>query len=580
MPEDIKTQDGWENKIVEAIAVGTLFDLCGDCEYGDRVIIQKTLIALHNSKRVNVIDEFAKPMPPELSGPKVYSCQIFLVKLLPFIEDDVERVAQCILKYESNPHCNSQMSVEAMIAFCKQRAERPQILLELSFNQQPLKRFLAIALIAGMSLDLSTYLTKTIDLIEKNPDAEIQELAMDALRDAAPLTSDVVERIINCIDTQLNSSASDMMLSRIFLIAKKLYRVEEYKDKGLSIFESGLEFTGECARYGLALMLSIFGADDKAIVSKIFMVLCATNPAAIRIIDAINMNVYSLLKNGHLEPLLDFIEHVVTHQEDIRIEEKFPNFVQNVCNNTSLLNQVTTRWLAHSSHLVRSSAVHLILQKGLEPFSIAMDATLLHNKIDLSLLAKRTAGYLYPMPTQCVSFLISIFKEANSAQKDDIYRLLADPLMLSFPDIVRNTIESSLPNLPQCDIIHMQKMLADDKIYTDELLAIRKQTQLGPSESQKEICREKHKKWNQDVTEAAHERSVFAALCTKVVFLYPGRFFSRAKPKLANGSNEQRNEMPMYSFSQSIPIPLLSVFDPLYEQYELLHLQHNREHES
>lgn len=310
MDEDIRTYENLEREILDSIARKDFLAFCGQFPYKDRNVLQDKLIELHNSGVIDVVAEFS-----QLQNNGSYKTDFFQIrhvfgKVLPHITADVKTTALCVSRLidEAGQDMAAGIIVDQFAEFCKQNIQLAEDLLGLTLAESELKRFLTLALVSGMYFDCPKYFSLAMKLIKETSDEDVKAQAIASLRFVTPLDSQAVEKMVDSINEQLDTSVTDLVAANICLVAEKLYFIMDYRQQASIIFRKIFTFAGNLTYYRLAHMLDRFEQNDGDLVSDIFQVLQRVPPAQEGTLQAIDWASDQLIAHGHFIELLNIVE--------------------------------------------------------------------------------------------------------------------------------------------------------------------------------------------------------------------------------------------------------------------------------
>jgi len=180
--------------------------------------------------------------------------------------------------------------------------------------------------------------------------------------------------------------------------------------------------------------------------------------------------------------------------------------------------------------------------------------------LDQVFMARKCIGFLWLHEVTAASILLGVVKNGKQAARDEVEKLLFDPLLLSYGgelrDYLTNQSNSPSKRIAQC----AQRLLAKHDTYIKGLEQTNGLVELLPTNAQRRAAAAKDHERNRDIQKQAHKRSIFADIVSHSTLLYGKKSFT-----MIHGAGDKKTPSitPLAEFSYSTELPRLSVVDPV-----------------
>ena len=562
------------DKLLQAYQKGTFLEITQQAYFdksNDQGIIGKKIAEIHNEGLINAITEF-RHLTRNSEKLNFFTLTHVLQDVIPLLSSDVEPVMDCVrhLVSEAGDDLTAGSLYPPFIEFCSSGSERPKKVLELvNKDLEAWIDFLSPAISSGAKLHLSEYVEEAVKLsTDENIHVRIRAIfslgQIDYCQDKG-----LINKALESLKLAVESETDDQLFSNVLRSAFSLYEADNCLENDVEmIINQCLVKGGDQMLYQASNLLwlstkELSGHWRESLLNS----LGNTNPKHNGTLNNINYALKNIVDLGDEERAIQFIEKFLKTNPDVSIEV-FEYLTRRVYENDhGFLYMLVTRWFL-SKEYVLGKAVLELLSVGIDS-GIALTADLnqlkgLPEGINV-FVARKAIGWLYTKPVSAASFIVSLIDFATEKELEEIEALLFDPLLLSYTKVKDYLDKNSASYSKKTNsVINAVKQRL--KEYHEGLNTDRDIPELLPSQSHRETYSRHFNYLMQKSKKEAESKSVFFGLFKRSVLLY-GR--SSIHYMQISDEKPQRSETPLQSFSTSIEVPSLELFDSLGLDYML-----------
>jgi len=553
---DVKTE------LIKELKIGNFFNLVEKLYLAEREsdkYLIKAISELHAESELN-INELYKGIHLKNN---INDCWILFriyESLLPELEATSQEVMECVhhLQQSSDENLTIDNILDGFIGFCSKKQNRFKEAFAFSMdNIDKFNYLISASIIAGSSFD-EKWSFEQLKYLVTNEQPFVRQQAYYSF-------------------SQIKFK-NEVSIESAFALLEKCNLEEKHYAAKISLFRAIIHFGNKYSNLWerieviLDTLLKEPNTDLLYAVSNVvaFNRQCIPDSVTFKLINFLKnttseqTNVFSnishllkkLLENKNYECIEDILECLLN--KDIRITE-FGYFNRELLNNEkNYLNRIVTKWfLSGNSNLFL--AVHDLLNDvrvrnieiNVDPKQIGISSEAPY------FLAKKAVGWLFSKPIITASFILSIIEIISQEQKEELSKLLFDPLLISYSGELREYLEGIQTN--SVSIIEaIQLSIKQLDSYFDGLKSAWGINELSCSQERKDQYWDH---FNHLMEEAEENRmpSPLDEIFTKQVLLYGNS--SAVYIQDGNGK-QQRSEMKMIKHSHSMELARLDTLDP------------------
>ncbi|MFC4660612.1 hypothetical protein ACFO0O_17980, partial [Cobetia amphilecti] len=315
--------------------------------------------------------------------------------------------------------------------------------------------------------------------------------------------------------------------------------------------------------YAISKILAFQKIDfPERILHYLIMQLTNVNPEHRNTLNNIDHLLVGLVDRGNSKFTVELLESILNLGVGINSLRHFASVL--LGKKPELLSYIVTRWFLDGEPKLCQSAFELLDDTDYRNISLKSDLSLLDNNSKKIFVSHKAVGWLFMRPTIAASFIFSIYGSASKDVREELEKILYDPLLLSYPGALKDYMESCIDSdfqkqLCECLLEKLQEYHSDidQVIGLNELAVSNKNVDLYRKESNKKI---------QEAYEKASKGSFVDLFATKKQLLYGNSSIFYVHQE--NGE-QVRHESQMQSFSHSTEIPRLYILDPVSLDYVL-----------
>lgn len=542
---------------------------------GERDELSKDLAALHNAGLVDVIGEFEKLDKDSSSGPDFFLRLYVFEKTLPALNAPVAPVLHCVLQLyrRAGQDAAAVTILNAFIEFCaKQPARARDALADIEAQPDNLMDLLPATIAAGSQSDNPHYLAEVIRLSAHSNTAFRRRAVVSMSRIQWPKGENVSDVALDSLERSAVEESDDEILAHVIESAFALCQQDETKEARVSaIISKALEKGGEHALHAAS---TLFGYYTKDLPDPLLDLLLnhlkqvkAENRGTLGNIDH---GISHLLEGIDSEKALEFMEELLSVQEDKLKIKAFAGALGAVRESSALISKVMTRWFLRGQGALCES----VREIGDSPLGndliIEVDPTELKRAdgVHIIFLARKAIGYFFPKPVTAASIVISLMHHApDDGALEELGELLLNPLLLNYTGNMRDYVQKRAQSESGKVQETIKRALASIDEYLKALPGVRSLAALHPAMSQREAYRRRTSESIAESRKAAEKQSVLFGLFARSTLLYGRKSINYIH---AGDGPPRRLETPLTSHSVEMEIPRMEILDSFGLKYMLL----------
>lgn len=234
-----------------------------------------------------------------------------------------------------------------------------------------------------------------------------------------------------------------------------------------------------------------------------------------------------------------------------------------------LYSHILTKWFLSGDSSLCHAVFDLLNHSSDDGISLKADSTLLTNELEEIFVVHKAIGWLFTLPIASASFILSIYKNASPATREEIEQNLYDPLLLSYPGMLKNFFRSLIDN----EILKplLERLLKRFYDYSTDLNKLSGLKELSAPRENVDTYWKRFSKDIADAQEQASRSSFLHQIVNTEKILYGNSSIFYVKQ---GDGNKLRQEVNMHAFSHSSELPTLNVIDPERLDYKLRVYRH------
>jgi hypothetical protein len=529
-------------------------------EKNDQKDLEKHLIDLHNTGKINIIKEFHKLKNID-EAYNFFKTREILEPVLPKISAPANTVMECVKHLISE--AGNDMAADTLIApfieFMAADEKRADEVLNISLEEID-EKFDSItpAILAGAKLNLKVYASKTIEL-SQHSNIQIQTRAIHAIgRIDYNKDNDLIVNAITAIESSISNNFNELLFATVLRSSYSLCNHNSVLDKRVAkIFKTVLKNHND---HILHIASSILGFENNIpnpIVKLLLGALTHTKPQNKGTLLHIDCGLKKLLEKNQakeIDNVIIFLEKILLKESNISITQ-FISVQQEIICNAKILNKIVTKWLLSKKSRLGKAASDLVSNISQQPLHLSVDRKKLP-KLDNDtylFLAKKACGWFFFQPVSAVSFILSLLDKAPENERQKIAEIVFNPLLISYPGSVKEYLESMLPNASKIQAPIISTVIKRFENYHNELEKAQKTRELIPSVAHREIYHRYHTRMMEQSMQEAEKDSLFSHLVTKKLILYGNKAINYFKLNPEEIGNRQEMELQSHSLSVEVP---------------------------
>lgn len=561
-------------ELLSAYKKGNFLQCAVDLSKKNRNQVIETLVALHNVRTVDLIEQFESLHENDSSSSLYFKLRL-LEKALPSLKAPIQQVMDCIahLVANVNPKMAGNIISSPFIEFCSadlSRSEEAMVLINES--PQKWKDFILPVIIAGTRTDLELFFEEALCL-SSHEDIEIRKPAIFSIGQIQyGDRQDLQKKVLDYLEKLVYDQADDHLLSNaIRSMCSICMKNDALLAQGCDLLKATLSKGGDyCLRAASELFGFYIDEFPSSLIEAIAEHLLRINPKDKNMLSNFGFGIVKLLTQDDPNYGIELLESLLlANPEDLSLKD-LDDVVHGIYSSENkLTNKLLTRWFLKGDHALCEGIYAIVTAVHDQEMHLEIDIEELpcSDLIHLLFLSRKTIGYLFLKPITAASVIISLMRQASDPNTlKAVGSLLFDPLLLNFSGSLHDflSIRASNESGQTKDVI--QSALNTFDAYWEDLKSIGDIPEMHPSQDQRE-AQSRH--FNQMMSKSykeAEKRSILNFLCTKTVILY-GKTSINYIQGLSGQS--KRMEMPMKSHEMKIEYPRQEHIDPFGLDYML-----------
>jgi hypothetical protein len=522
-------------------------------------IITEALVNLHNESILDLNAQFLQLKRCE-ERQDFYSLMFIYCSALPKLDCSVIDVVNVFihLKSEDIPDADFE---QAYFLFCKQNIERPKVALNYLLDKlEERHELVQSTLMAAVELDSKWVMEQLSDLAQ-HENSDVRRQAYLAIGRVSIEDGCSLEKRFDLLDNASTSEINPKAKSGIIRAAGFFAKQRSSLWSGINpVLEKCLKAKESETIHEAAYLL---GYDCKSApdstVALLMSYLKQTSPNDKGTFNLLSIVIRNAIKAEKYDIAEDLLRALLLKNDGLRIGN-FGHLAHELASERSsaFLNRITTKWFL-SGEVRLGKALHdVVSSTGLDGNELFIDQSFLPlSDHELMFLAQKAVGWFYLHPISAISYLLSILPHASPDTKNQIGKLIYDPLLLSYMGKGKNYLDEKLDSLDYDSQVIVKQLLLDLDNYRSNILDAFDIKELRAPQ------REVNLYWKDFNTKMSHsinksKKSSIMDLFTTQTILYGHDVMSH----IHMGSETKRSINTMHSFSHSSELPKLSVIDP------------------
>lgn len=532
----------------------------------------QTIISLHNENLLNIVNEFNK-LKNNGNTAKVdfFLCRHVFGKILPFINADIKDVLNCVkhLTLEAGNDFAANELIAPFEAFCKTNINHCEELLKIGVNNID-ENFdcITIAIITGSSLQLEIYTEKAIALCDHKSDF-VQKRALFSLGQINyQSNNELINNAFNIIKSKTTSCNKDFYPYILRTILSLYNQKNDLEEQIIHLFSIILKNEDDLLIHSVSeILLHEKKNLSENIFNTLLNVLTKVNPNNIKTLNYIDYILYDLLKNDIKENVFVFLEKLLIKNNNLSICT-FDYFIRELTNNKqNVLNTLITRWFLSKRAILGKAINEIIRANTNNKLVLSLDDNQLKNLPEgvCLFLARKACGWLFHQVISAVSYIVSLIDFSTDKELIDISSLLFHPLLISYPETIKNYFEDLLQQeISEKTAKIINALLTQEELFFKKLNDYGFISELRPSLSQRAQYNQYHSKLMNEAYKIANEKSIINDLATCKTLLYGNSSIHYIYHDFndPNSTNKTRDVVSLCPFSHSFAYPSLALLNP------------------
>ncbi len=518
------------------------------------------LIELHNSNRINLIEEFKKL---ENQDYKFFLRIILIESTLAKLDATITGVKEIvkILTKRAGNDIKANVLFNPFIEFCAAKEQRVKDLLTAEINSPDENfNFISMALEAGFKINQNVYLTKALELINHDNN-KVQSSALISLYYVDfSKNKDLARQTIRRLFELSQNTRNNDILSNIFRTILSL--TSKFK-LNYNIVTDFLKFhknrTDNIFLEQIAYSLSYEKNIPETIQKTMFRFFDKLDPNNIAAIENIDWYLYNQVDTPIF---VEQIEFLLDNRPSINWLNNFKH-TKNQLQHTKFrdfLSRVITRWLLKREYAYCLACNECIPTISTHHLTIPFDTSQVQDN-DIIYLIEKSIGWFYIKPTTAISLALSLSPLCNQKQTKQIEDLIFQLLYISYPGITRDYLDT----LDQKKHPIAKRLIKKHTKYINALKPLYTVKEMRPSLRQRSMHNSYQRKLFADQSNKNKKEYIHTSLFPTKTILYGKQSILNMR---FNGM-KQRTVTPLQVHAFQVELPKLEILTPHTLQYKL-----------
>jgi len=514
------------------------------------------LVNLHNDREIDILGLVESGSIQALSAHRFFSAVHLFNMALPFLDEPVERVMECVqlLVERGGSDGAANMPNAAFREWCKRHTDPAQEIVSRAKAGDALaKRYLIFALEALADFDAAKELAVGVD--SENKSTAIVALGRMAHANLSRIP-EIIEVFARVISENDDDKSRASVVNAVGNIVDKTPR--QWKGRLMSLICSSVAGAGEFTMHQAAQLLwQGAGHLEPSAVNAILEQLQHIDPSNRATIDFTDYGLAALVEAGMEEAAIDFLTAFLPKHSMLKAED-FGDFLRTVESRPEVFGRLVVRWLLDGSQTLCEGLTGA--QRGGDlsgsPIPIPPDAIPSSSRLQRH-LSRKALGWFFFAPTSAASILTAILREATEDAARYIQSLVFRVLLVNY-----GGAKDYFKKIPADDPVS-QLLREPLALYESYMKGVRDSApikELFPSERMLQVRRRRMADEAQEIQKLAREKSVFFNLVHHSVLLYGKGSISLIRD--ATGA-QTPVEIELKSMGVSMEIPRTQILDPI-----------------
>ena len=537
---------------------------------------------IHNAGDFDLLAEFRTARLADLSGNRFFQAQRFFCELLPFLNGTIEDVSQSVRDMvERGGHdMMANAPNNAFRDWCARDAHRPELALEIARSDLDFDTaLLTFALEAGAVFDCDKYVTEAIKL-SSEPLAHIRLHAITALgRIDCSHDPDLHRKVLAHLATVVENAQDDNELAVATGCLLDRYVSDENLDSPEieTVLRAAADKAGDATQCALADALRRHGNHLPAGLRDIILsALVIIDPANKGTINLLDVALTGMDAEEDWRTIADHIHAMISGPaSEIQLKD-FDSLTHDLRTNPGLLHRLLIHWLVSGDAFACRQIASQATEVGRDATPVDIDFPNMGlSDTELVALCARALGFLELSPVTAASILVAAIRTASAPAQAEIGELLFDPLLINYSGVAESYLDDIANDSGDLANLTVNNALERRKLYLDDLRSVGNLPELHPSNDNRRAAAERQRDVQSAANKAADEFSVLSKLVPRSLLLYGNSSATYADRE--NSGTLSRNYMKLATFTTSVEIPRLEIYDPVGFSYRCLRFRRTRQ---
>ena len=567
----ITDENELESLLLDSIKCGSFLEICYqhylfDAEDSEKSkLFETALIKIHNGKKANIIQEFAKIKNPKTEKTK-YDFWILadgFSKLVPRLHADIHEVVDLFARFDKIGKGDLAAGIwwNELTPLFEEKPQCRNEIIALGLQEEKVGQGLCTAFRSAFSDNLFFYFPYAISLLNQT----------DGL---PPNTHDRI--LFACRDLQVVAMPEDLRNTYYETLLALVHRNPPTCSFAV-LYDCMHSITiqnGNWTEASKRLLEELFQINDQPMLWKIALSLSLDINKTPN--EEIGMSLNALLKTEvENRGILARIDHLLDRMIDsgmgtlaidfiadfLRKEnsnvDMFPAAIKSLRETQGgLLCERATRWLLSKNYRLEHIASRMFPDDPFDKSSkeYFVDARQLQEvgpDVVLTFCAK-AIGHLFDKPRALFGFVFPALDYLDEPSKEKIAKIVYDPIVLVYPDNARIWLSKHRDNISKPTAERLEKICdAADKYYA-HFKEFAKIPELNPTIDQLKEAEKEIQEAAEESFDKAMENSFLSKIAPQVVLLH-GKKSAHANPRPGN-DDIQTSELQTHSLTTKVPI--------------------------
>ncbi len=201
-----------------------------------------------------------------------------------------------------------------------------------------------------------------------------------------------------------------------------------------------------------------------------------------------DMAIFTLLSAGRPDPAIACLEAILRKADPETSYAALDSSIHRIATDRDLMSETVCRWLLTGEAALCAAARHLVVKCNDQRFAFSFDPRNDGWPLGMtSFVAKKAVGWLMPHATAPATFIACLLPGAPPGEEQVLLELLADPILVCYPEAARACLEAAMARLPPTPSELLARCLERHAAYRDGIEGVGFIAELQPTERQRGI---------------------------------------------------------------------------------------------